>query len=77
MFGTEMNDVFTPPCLVPGKGAIPCKNEVESNTYCKATKFIDASQSDTDSWDSIVKDNTEVPCKYTKEPPPFGSPRLQ
>lgn len=77
MYGDEMKDVFTPPCLVAGKGAIPCKNEVESNTYCNATHFIDAKQSDTDSWDSVVKDNTEVPCIYDKEPPAVGNPRLQ
>ena len=35
-FGPELRDVFTPPCLVKGKGAVPCKNTVEKNSYCKA-----------------------------------------
>ena len=72
----ELEDVFHPPCLVSGKGAVPCKNEVISNTYCKSTKFIDATQASTDSWDSTVKNNVEVKCKYDKEPPAFGNPRL-
>ena len=42
----------------------------------QAGKFIDASQKDTDSWDSVVAQNVEVPCRYDKEPPAVGSPRL-
>jgi len=73
----EMEDVFHPPCLVSGKGAVPCKNEVVDNSYCKSAKFIDATQASTDSWDSTVKNNAEIKCKYDKEPPAFGNPRLQ
>ena len=75
-FGPEMGDALQPPCLVPGKGAVPCKNQVVDNSYCKAGKFIDATQAQTDGWDSTVKDNKEVPCKYQKEPPAFGHPRM-
>ena len=42
----------------------------------QAGKFIDASQKDTDSWDSVVAQNVEVPCRYDKEPPAVGSPRM-
>ena len=62
---------------LPGKGAVPCKNQVVDNSYCKAGKFIDATQAQTDGWDSTVKDNKEVPCKYQKEPPAFGHPRIE
>ena len=58
---------------VQGQGAY----FVQDNSYCKAGKFIDATQAQTDGWDSTVKDNKEVPCKYQKEPPAFGHPRME
>jgi hypothetical protein len=37
-------DVFSPPCAVAGKGAVPCFNTVENNEYCDVKKFIDATE---------------------------------
>lgn len=48
-----------PKCNMPGKGQAPCYSQVVNNQYCKIGKFIDASQSSTDSWNAIVKNNTE------------------
>ena len=67
-FGAELKDVFSPPCAVAGKGAVPCFNVVENNEYCDVKKFIDATEVQTMSWHSLVSRNKEVKCRYTSEP---------
>ena len=38
----------------------PAYNTITSNTYCKCGKFIDASQTDIESWGSTATNNAEV-----------------
>ena len=60
LYGAEMNAAISDPkCRVPGKGEAPCYSQVVNNSYCRAGKFIDASQSTTDSWNAVVKNNTQ------------------
>jgi hypothetical protein len=72
-----MQDVFSAPCAVAGKGAVPCFNEIYGNTFCKVGKYIDADAKTTASWSSTVENNTEVPCKYTSEPPALHGARAE
>ena len=46
-------------------------NRVEDNTYCRCGKFLDASLKDVASWGSVIQNNTEVPCRFSSEPPAF------
>ena len=38
----------------------PAYNTIESNTYCKCGKFIDASQTNVEAWGSTATNNTEA-----------------
>ena len=58
-WGTEMQAVISDPKCVNNKGALPCHTQVVNNTYCRSKKFIDASGQATNSWNAVVKNNTE------------------
>jgi hypothetical protein len=76
-FGADLADVFTPPCAVAGKGAVPCHNYAGHNSYCKVGKFIDATTAQTTSWSSLVEANAEVPCRFSSEPPALDGARTR
>ena len=63
LFGKEMTAVISDPKCINEHGALPCYSQVVDNEYCRSGKFIDAPQKTTDSWNAIVHDNKEVPCR--------------
>jgi len=43
-------------------GFVPCYNAVVNNTFCNTSRFIDATQVETDSWHSTVHNNSNASC---------------
>lgn len=62
-WGMEMQAVIDDPKCVNDRGALPCYSQVVNNTFCKSKQFIDASASSTRSWNAVVENNKEGPCR--------------
>jgi hypothetical protein len=58
-FGSELSAVLNDTKCANENGALPCYSQVINNRYCNVTRFIDASQQDTDSWNAVVANNTQ------------------
>ena len=50
-------------CFGPG-GYVPCGNAVVNNTYCNVKAFADVSAGGFKGWNSVLRNNKEVPCRY-------------